>query len=136
MAIAANDRDWPIIANRPLVNWGLMRSEVGKEMVRAEGLEPPRLSSPEPKSGASTNSATPAAKRRLDEADLLSGLYISLSVLRHKKMALVRPAGSCAHDGGDGNGEEARHEQKAGRAAGVPVEERRERKCPANSGKT
>jgi hypothetical protein len=29
-------------------------------VVRAEGLEPPRLSSPEPKSGASTNSATPA----------------------------------------------------------------------------
>ena len=29
-------------------------------MVRAEGLEPPRLSAPEPKSGASTNSATPA----------------------------------------------------------------------------
>jgi hypothetical protein len=32
-------------------------------MVRAEGLEPPRLSSPEPKSGASTNSATPASRR-------------------------------------------------------------------------
>ena len=32
----------------------------GGELVRAEGLEPPRLSSPEPKSGASTNSATPA----------------------------------------------------------------------------
>jgi hypothetical protein len=32
-----------------------------KGMVRAEGLEPPQLASPEPKSGASTNSATPAA---------------------------------------------------------------------------
>jgi hypothetical protein len=31
-------------------------------VVRAEGLEPPRLSSPEPKSGASTNSATPASR--------------------------------------------------------------------------
>jgi hypothetical protein len=30
------------------------------EMVRAEGLEPPQLSSLEPKSSASTNSATPA----------------------------------------------------------------------------
>jgi hypothetical protein len=29
-------------------------------MVRAEGLEPPQLSSLEPKSSASTNSATPA----------------------------------------------------------------------------
>src|SRR5665213_1455222 len=32
-------------------------------MVRAEGLEPPRLSSREPKSRASTNSATPAKGR-------------------------------------------------------------------------
>jgi site-specific DNA recombinase len=30
------------------------------EMVRVEGLEPPRLAAPEPKSGASTNFATPA----------------------------------------------------------------------------
>ena len=30
------------------------------EMVRVKGLEPPRLAAPEPKSGASTNSATPA----------------------------------------------------------------------------
>ena len=29
-------------------------------LVRVEGLEPPRLAAPEPKSGASTNSATPA----------------------------------------------------------------------------
>ena len=33
-------------------------------MVRAEGLEPPRLSSREPKSRASTNSATPAKGRQ------------------------------------------------------------------------
>ena len=31
-------------------------------MVRVKGLEPPRLAAPEPKSGASTNSATPAIK--------------------------------------------------------------------------
>ena len=31
-----------------------------KALVRAEGLEPPRLSSLEPKSSASTSSATPA----------------------------------------------------------------------------
>ena len=29
-------------------------------MVRLEGLEPPRLAPPEPKSGVSTNSTTPA----------------------------------------------------------------------------
>ena len=35
--------------------------QAGKfEMVRVEGLEPPRLAAPEPKSGASANSATPA----------------------------------------------------------------------------
>ena len=31
-------------------------------LVRVEGLEPPRLAAPEPKSGASTNFATPALK--------------------------------------------------------------------------
>ena len=30
------------------------------EMVRQEGVEPPRLSAPEPKSGVSTNSTTSA----------------------------------------------------------------------------
>ncbi len=32
----------------------------GISLVRVEGLEPPRLAAPEPKSGASTNFATPA----------------------------------------------------------------------------
>ena len=32
-----------------------------RQMVRVEGLEPPRLAAPEPKSGASTNFATPAS---------------------------------------------------------------------------
>jgi hypothetical protein len=31
-----------------------------RRVVRAEGLEPTRLATPEPKSGASANSATPA----------------------------------------------------------------------------
>ena len=33
------------------------------KMVRVEGLEPPRLAAPEPKSGASANFATPASAR-------------------------------------------------------------------------
>ena len=36
-----------------------------KRLVRVKGLEPPRLAAPEPKSGASTNSATPALMRLL-----------------------------------------------------------------------
>ena len=32
--------------------------------MRVEGLEPPRLAAPEPKSGASTNFATPAVDRK------------------------------------------------------------------------
>ena len=35
-----------------------------EKVVRVEGLEPPRLAAPEPKSGASTNFATPALSRR------------------------------------------------------------------------
>jgi hypothetical protein len=92
---------------------------VAKEMVRAEGLEPPRLSPPEPKSGASTSSATPAAKRRLDEADLLFALYISLSTLRHKKIRTERARRSFAHDRCDGDGEEAYREQNPGCAVGM-----------------
>ena len=46
---------------RPLLKTAHQRSFV----VRVEGLEPPRLAAPEPKSGASTNFATPA---RFDRA--------------------------------------------------------------------
>ena len=37
-----------------------IRFQIFLIMVRVEGLEPPRLAAPEPKSGASTNFATPA----------------------------------------------------------------------------
>jgi hypothetical protein len=37
---------------------------VPEKMVRVEGLEPPRLAAPEPKSGASTNFATPAHRSK------------------------------------------------------------------------
>ena len=39
-----------------------MKNNLFKFLVRVEGLEPPRLAAPEPKSGASTNFATPAFK--------------------------------------------------------------------------
>ncbi len=34
-------------------------------MVRVKGVEPPRLAAPDPKSGASANSATPANGNRM-----------------------------------------------------------------------
>src|SRR5438552_12851134 len=68
-------------------------------MVRAEGLEPPRLASREPKSRASTSSATPA--RRLCAAQLSAerrGLYHGVASKHHINRAhlvadqlLVRP---------------------------------------------
>jgi hypothetical protein len=45
-------------------------------LVRAEGLEPPQLSSLEPKSSASTNSATPA-KNIMSGRDAASGGLIT-----------------------------------------------------------
>ena len=38
----------------------LLSTLINQENVRVEGLEPPRLAAPDPKSGASTNFATPA----------------------------------------------------------------------------
>ena len=43
--------------------WSRQVLEKPPELVRAEGLEPPRLSSRDSKSRASTNSATPATRR-------------------------------------------------------------------------
>ena len=37
-----------------------IKDNIKIKMVRVKGLEPPRLAAPEPKSGASTNFATPA----------------------------------------------------------------------------
>ena len=41
------------------------------QVVRVEGLEPPRLTAPEPKSGASTNFATPAKEIFLSSTNSL-----------------------------------------------------------------
>src|SRR5262249_17025699 len=52
-------------------------------LVRAEGLEPPRLSSRDPKSRASTNSATPATGGRPGGA-----AYITRNPSGHKKNSM------------------------------------------------
>jgi hypothetical protein len=41
----------------------LKNQQQNQELVRAEGLEPPRLAPPEPKSGVSTNFTTPASAK-------------------------------------------------------------------------
>jgi hypothetical protein len=58
-------------------------------LVRAEGLEPPRLSSLEPKSSASTNSATPAREKR--GALLLRARLYNTAGLGCTKKVAVRP---------------------------------------------
>ena len=66
-------------------------------MVRAKGLEPPRLSSPEPKSGASTNSATPAVYNKVIKTASLYTNYCLCQLYRsvvalcnfNKKIAVV-----------------------------------------------
>jgi hypothetical protein len=48
-------------------------------MVRLEGLEPPRVTPPEPKSGASTNFATAAVPN-----EYINRLYTNVNI-HHKK---------------------------------------------------
>ena len=69
------------------------RPSFGKtaRLVRAEGLEPPRLSSREPKSRASTNSATPATHR----AARWRGLYHALRT-RHYQNRSRYSRGNCS----------------------------------------
>ncbi len=49
-------------------------------LVRAEGFEPPRLSTREPKSRASTNSATPATRRAAPVARLISCADVTATI--------------------------------------------------------
>src|SRR5712692_8101181 len=82
-------------------------------MVRAEGLEPPRLSSPEPKSGASTNSATPASRRLAWEDPPLRAPSISSCAARATKKRrngaawIPRENRLVPDQYGDGDGEQA-----------------------------
>lgn len=60
------------------------------DLVRAEGLEPPQLAPPEPKSGASTNSATPArGKARARACRHASGVYNKRNWFLHQKYAVL-----------------------------------------------
>ena len=69
------------------------RPSFGKtaRLVRAEGLEPPRLSSREPKSRASTNSATPATRR----AARWRGLYHAVHIGHYQNRSRYR-RGNCS----------------------------------------
>src|SRR5579863_6580592 len=92
-------------------------------MVRAEGLEPPRLSPPEPKSGASTNSATPASRRLAWEARRIGrGLYHLAPAAPQKKRRrrptwISRGKPLVPDQYGDRDGEQAARQNKRG--AGV-----------------
>src|SRR5208337_1570202 len=125
LAFLANDtlnRFFPcrqnVILNRPdLVSSDLLRPESASrghlELVRAEELEPPRLSPPEPKSGASTNSATPALAappRARRHRALRRALYQLVRFTPEKRFACdSRPYGRR-----DGDGEDPRGEQENG----------------------
>src|SRR5688572_11959649 len=54
----------------------------GKGFVRVEGLEPPCLAAPDPKSGMSTNFTTPAVRFRLT-------LAVGIAAIRRKRAANV-----------------------------------------------
>ena len=61
-------------------------------MVRMEGLEPPRLAAPEPKSGVSTNFTTSATERRTRfEARHIEGSAHKYQALFNKP-SILRPA--------------------------------------------
>src|SRR5258708_31704841 len=49
-------------------------------MVRKGGLEPPRLTAPDPKSGASANSATFAQQDEVRETDPVTGFIVNANV--------------------------------------------------------
>jgi hypothetical protein len=68
-----------------------------KRLVRAEGLEPPQLSSLEPKSSASTSSATPAEKASGPAAMPRAAAYNMRPSARSIKMASPKPLCNVPH---------------------------------------
>src|SRR4051812_11628037 len=65
---------------------GSRHAQTLSALVRAEGLEPPQLSSLEPKSSASTNSATPAYEHHIRPRCRGRRLYNMRPTLRSKKI--------------------------------------------------
>jgi|GEM_PF-3339641 hypothetical protein len=61
-------------------------------VVRAEGLEPPRLSPLVPKTSASTNSATPALHKLINVRLLVNSTVVKLSSYSGKPEQLVSEA--------------------------------------------
>ena len=118
VVIAAGNREWPILADRPIVNSGAFA--VAKEMVRAEGLEPPRLSPPEPKSGASTSSATPAASAGLTRPICFWRSISACPLCAIKKYRADALDGSFAHHRCYGDRKEAGRDENSGCAVGIP----------------
>ena len=57
-----------------------------EELVRVEGLEPPRLAAPEPKSGASTIFATPAQEANAHYAFVPTTSVAKLNGRRERKI--------------------------------------------------
>src|ERR1700688_5198455 len=76
-------------------------------MVRAEGLEPPRLSSREPKSRASTNSATPAKGSLKDDPGAAIWQGLARNGLTHRGPP-GQAATACLSGGGLYHGKTAR----------------------------
>src|SRR5450830_723105 len=76
---------------------GIKLSALG--VVRAEGLEPPRLSPLEPKSSASTNSATPAKGSLKDDPAAAIRQRLARNGLTHR-----RPPGQAVKTGLSGGG--------------------------------
>ena len=73
-------------------------------MVRAKGLEPSHLAVPEPKSGASANSATPARAdddtrftRQALQIALKEVAHHSLGAVYHKRKVAQRSLGAVCH---------------------------------------
>src|SRR6202012_2922146 len=88
------------LASAPLTGQALQKfvmQTLDERLVRAEGLEPPQLSSLEPKSSASTSSATPADSI-MSGREAAGGRAYNMGLpVRSKKMAV---SGACASNHG------------------------------------
>ena len=100
------------------------RSSIGRVRGRegngaGGGIEPPRLSPPEPKSGASTSSATPAVSAGLTRPICFWRSISACPLCAIKKYRTDALDGSFAHHRCYGDGKEACREQNPGCAVGM-----------------